>query len=157
VWNDGYGASGGGKSAVFSRPLFQIGVAGVVGNHRGTPDISMSSAVDGGAWVYYSFVNPTSPWHIFGGTSEASPIFAGIVAMADQVAHRRLGNINAGLYLMSALSQRTQLPTGIVDVTSGDNSFEGVTGYPAKTGYDLASGVGTIDGNKFVRALALFG
>ena len=118
---------------------------------------SMSAAVDGGAWVYYSFVNPTSPWHIFGGTSEASPIFSGIVAMADQVAHRRLGNINAGLYLLSALSQRTQLPTGIVDVTSGDNSFAGVTGYPARTGYDLASGVGTIDGNKFVRALARFG
>ncbi|HEY7009624.1 MAG TPA: S53 family peptidase [Jatrophihabitantaceae bacterium] len=157
VWNDGFGAGGGGKSAVFGRPLFQIGVANVVGNHRGTPDISMSSAVDGGAWVYYSFVNPTSPWHIFGGTSEASPIFSGIVAMADQVAHRRLGNINAGLYTLSALSQHTQLQTGIVDVTSGDNSFAGVTGYPARTGYDLASGVGTIDGNRFVRALALWG
>jgi subtilase family serine protease len=156
VWNDGYGAGGGGKSAVFSRPLFQIGVANVVGNHRGTPDISMSAAVDGGAWVYYSFVGASSPWHIFGGTSEASPIFSGIVAMADQVAHRRLGNINAGLYTLSALS-RTKLPTGIVDVTSGDNSFDGVTGYPAKKGYDLASGVGTIDANKFVRALALLG
>jgi subtilase family serine protease len=157
VWNDGFGAGGGGKSAVFGRPLFQIGVANVVGNHRGTPDISMSAAVDGGAWVYYSFVNPTSPWHIFGGTSEASPIFSGIVAMADQVAHRRLGNINAGLYILSALSQRAPVPTGLVDVTSGDNSFAGVTGYPARTGYDLASGVGTIDGNKFVRALARFG
>jgi subtilase family serine protease len=157
VWNDGFGAGGGGKSAVFSRPLFQIGVASVVGKRRGTPDISMSSAVDGGAWVYYSFVNPASPWHIFGGTSEASPIFSGIVAMADQVAHRRLGNINAGLYTLSALSQRTRLQTGIIDVTSGDNSFAGVTGYPARTGYDLASGVGTIDGNKFVRALALLG
>jgi subtilase family serine protease len=156
VWNDGYGAGGGGKSAVFSRPLFQIGVAGVVGNHRGTPDISMSAAVDGGAWVYYSFVTPNSPWHIIGGTSEASPIFSGIVAMADQVAHRRLGTINGALYLMSALG-RTQLPTGIVDVTSGDNSFDNVTGYPARSGYDLSSGVGTIDGNKFVRALALLG
>ena len=36
-------------SAVFGRPLFQIGVRSVVGNHRGTPDISMSAAVDGGA------------------------------------------------------------------------------------------------------------
>jgi subtilase family serine protease len=157
VWNDGYGAGGGGKSAVFSRPLFQIGVAGVVGNHRGTPDISMSSAVNGGAWVYYSFVGPASPWHIFGGTSEASPIFSGIVAMADQLAHRRLGNINAGLYLLSGLGQHTSLPTGIVDVTSGNNSFETVTGYSARPGYDLASGVGTIDANKFVRALARLG
>ena len=85
VWNDGFGAGGGGESAVFPRPVFQVGVHSAVGNHRGTPDISMSAAVDGGCWVYYSFVTPTSPWHIFGGTSEATPIFAGIVALADQV------------------------------------------------------------------------
>ena len=48
VWTDGYGASGGGISAVFPRPLYQIGVAGVVGHHRGTPDISMSAAVGWG-------------------------------------------------------------------------------------------------------------
>ena len=55
VWNDGYGAGSGGVSAVFSRPLFQVGVANVVGSHRGTPDISMTSAVNGAAWVYWSF------------------------------------------------------------------------------------------------------
>jgi subtilase family serine protease len=154
VWNDGYGAGGGGLSHVFPRPLFQTGVKNVVGNHRGTPDISMSSAVDGGAWVYYSFVGADSPWHIFGGTSEATPIFAGIVALADQQAGRRLGDINAALYLLGAGSTHTHLPTGLVDVTSGDNSFEGVTGFPAKPGYDLSSGWGTIDANKFVPALA---
>ncbi len=52
VWNDGYGAGGGGLSSVFSRPLFQTGVRGVVGNKRGTPDISMSAAVDGGVDFY---------------------------------------------------------------------------------------------------------
>jgi len=45
----------------------------------------------------------------------------------------------------------------IVDVTSGDNSFNGVTGYSAGPGYDLASGLGTINGGVFVRALARFG
>jgi subtilase family serine protease len=156
VWNDGFGAGGGGLSQVFSRPLFQVGVRSVVGNHRGTPDISMSSAVDGGCWVYYSFVNPASPWHIFGGTSEASPIFSGIVALADQVAGHRLGNINGALYLLGAASQLPHLPvsTGLVDVTSGDNSFAGVTGYPAGPGYDLSSGWGTIDAATFVPALA---
>ncbi|GAA3449487.1 S53 family peptidase [Dactylosporangium matsuzakiense] len=155
VWNDGYGAGGGGLSHVFPRPLFQAGVKNVVGNHRGTPDISMSSAVDGGAWVYYSFVGADSPWHIFGGTSEATPIFSGIVALADQQAGRRLGDINAALYLLGAGSTHTHLPTGLVDVTSGDNSFEGVTGFPATPGYDLSSGWGTIDAGKFVPALAL--
>jgi len=100
VWNDGRGATGGAPSGVFGRPLFQLGVRSVVGSHRGTPDISMSAAVDGGAWVYYTFVNPTSPWHIFGGTSEASPIFSGIVALADQKAGHRLGDINGALYLL---------------------------------------------------------
>src|ERR1700759_865667 len=89
VWNDGFGATGGGPSHVFARPLFQIGVAGGVGPQPGTPDISMSAAVDGGAWVYYSFVN--TGWHIFGGTSEASPIFSGVVALADPGAGPRLG------------------------------------------------------------------
>jgi len=157
VWNDGYGAGGGGDSHVFARPSWQVGVRDVVGNHRGTPDISMSAAVDGGAWVYYSF-DPSATngnWHIFGGTSEASPIFSGIVAMADQLAGRRLGNINPALYLLGATSQRTHVPAGLVDVTSGDISFEGVTGPSAAKGYDMASGWGTIDASKFIPALAL--
>jgi subtilase family serine protease len=157
VWNDGFGAGGGGVSSVFKRPLFQVGVAKEVGKKRGTPDISMSAAVNGGAWVYYSFVNPQSPWHIFGGTSEASPIFSGIVALADQVAGHRLGLLNPGLYLLGALSQHGGNGTGIVDVTSGNNSFAGVTGFDAGKGYDLASGWGTIDAAKFVPALARFG
>jgi subtilase family serine protease len=157
VWNDGFGAGGGGLSGVFKRPLFQVGVAKDVGKQRGTPDISMSAAVDGGAWVYYSFVTPESPWHIFGGTSEASPIFSGIVALAGQVAHHRLGLLNPGLYALGALSQHGVKSTGIVDVTSGNNSFAGVTGFDAGTGYDLASGWGTIDAAKFVPALARLG
>jgi subtilase family serine protease len=152
VWNDGFGAGGGGLSAIFSRPLYQIGVTKVVDHKRGTPDISMSAAVDGGAWVYYSFVN--TGWHIFGGTSEASPIFSGVVALADQYAHHRLGLINPALYTLGALSRVGVPGTGIVDVTSGNNSFDGVTGFSAAPGYDLASGWGTIDAAKFVPALA---
>ncbi len=154
VWNDGYGAGGGGLSQIFARPLYQIGVTGVVDHKRGTPDISMSAAVDGGAWVYYSFVPASVGWHIFGGTSEASPIFSGVVALADQYAHHRLGLINPALYTLGALSRIGVPGTGIVDVTSGNNSFGGVTGYSAARGYDLASGWGTIDAAKFVAALA---
>ena len=158
VWNDGFGAGGGGFSQVFGRPLFQIGVRNVVGHWRGTPDISMSAAVNGAAWVYGTFQGSGEPaWTLVGGTSEASPIFSGIVAMADQVAGHRLGLINPALYLLGALSQHTKLRTGIVDITTGNNSFGGVTGYNATTGYDLASGWGTIDAYKFVRALARIG
>ncbi|MFB7615047.1 S8 family serine peptidase [Kitasatospora sp. NPDC056181] len=151
VWHDKYGAGGGGVSGVFDRPWYQAGVAGVTGNHRGTPDISMSAAVDGGAWTYESY-DPTSVgWHLTGGTSEATPIFSGIVALADQLAGHRLGQLNWRLYGLNLLPQQW---SGLVDVTAGDNSWDKVTGYQATKGYDLASGLGTIDGNRFVRALA---
>ncbi|MFJ3789833.1 S8 family serine peptidase [Kitasatospora sp. NPDC090091] len=151
VWHDKYGAGGGGVSGVFERPWYQAGVAGVTGNHRGTPDISMSAAVDGGAWTYESY-DPTSVgWHLTGGTSEATPVFSGVVALADQLAGHRLGQINWRLYGLSLLPPKW---SGLVDVTEGDNSWEKVTGYQAAKGYDLASGLGTIDGAKFVHAIA---
>ncbi|MGH6656649.1 MAG: S53 family peptidase [Actinocrinis sp.] len=157
VWNDGYGAGGGGLSQVFGRPDFQHGVRKVVGDHRGTPDISASASVDGGAWVYFSYQPTRVGWHIIGGTSEASPIFSGIVALADQAAGHRLGNINEALYRLGGGGGRHPAHNGFVDVTSGDNSFGGVTGYSATPGYDLASGLGTFDAAGLVRALARSG
>ena len=161
TWNDGRGASGGGPSHVFGRPEFQDGVAGVVGESRGTPDISMSAAVDGGAIVYYTTpVSRFGPWHVLGGTSEASPIFAGIVAIAAQLAGHRLGNINERLYELGHESDQS----GIVDVTIGDNDlgpFKNsdhktyhVPGFSALPGYDMATGLGTIDAAQFIPALA---
>ena len=162
VWNDCCGAGGGGVSAVFSRPFFQNSVRGVVGNRRGTPDISLSASVDGFVWVRDT-ADPSAHWYGVGGTSEATPLFAGIVAMADQLAGHRLGFINDDLYRMA----QSWHGSGIVDVTQGNNSYgpftntDGntytVTGYTAGHGYDLASGLGTIDGAKFVRALARSG
>jgi subtilase family serine protease len=151
VWNDGYGAGGGGWSWVFSRPSYQNGVANVVGSHRGTPDISMSAAVNGGAWVYSSYM-PGQGWGIVGGTSEATPIFSGIVALADQKAGHRLGLINPELYAMGG--SPSAAADGLVDITTGNNAFGGVRGSQAGPGYDLASGWGTIDGKLFVDALA---
>jgi subtilase family serine protease len=156
VWNDQYGAGGGGRSVVFPRPAFQAGVAGVIGNHRGTPDISMSAAVSGGAWVYQSFEPSGAGWEILGGTSEATPLFAGVVALASQKAGHPLGDIESALYALGAQSRvKTEArSTGILDVTTGNNTFGDVTGYPAGPGYDLASGWGTIDAARFVPALA---
>ncbi|MFB7666642.1 S8 family serine peptidase [Kitasatospora sp. NPDC056138] len=151
VWHDKYGASGGGISGVFTRPWYQAGVSQVTGDHRGTPDISMSAAVDGAAWTYESYDPAHVGWHLTGGTSEATPIFSGIVALADQLAGHRLGQLNWRMYGLSRLPARQ---SGIVDVTSGNNSWGGVDGYQAVRGYDLASGLGTIDGARFVHAIA---
>ncbi len=150
AWNDGFGATGGGKSVIFPRPAFQDPVRAVVGDSRGTPDISMSAAVDGGAIVYTSFDPATVGYHVVGGTSEASPMFAGVVAIAAQINKGKVGDINPALY---ALGQ-SQIRTGIIDVTKGNNSFGGVTGYPATRGYDLATGWGTVDVGVFATALA---
>ncbi len=153
VYNDN-GASGGGLSHVFARPPYQNGVEQVVGDRRGTPDVSMSAAMNGGTWMYSSYNPKQVGWEVCVGTSEATPLFAGIVALADQVAGHRLGDIHQALY--SLFTQSSWKPsTGILDVKDGtNNSYAGVTGYTAVKGYDMATGVGTIDAARFVPALA---
>ena len=174
VWNDTYSvptnqfifgdngpnplAGGGGKSVLFSRPDYQNLVRNVVGASRGVPDISMSAACNGAVDVYQSFPGIPAGWYPTCGTSEATPLFSGIVALADQVAHHSLGLINPALYAMSALHA-----PGLVDVTSGDNTvsfpqdnqLDTVPGFSAAPGYDLASGVGTVNAALFVPELAL--
>ena len=56
VWNDAYGATGSGVSTVFRRPFFQFSDRGVIGAGRGMPDVSLSAAVDGGAWASSGWV-----------------------------------------------------------------------------------------------------
>jgi subtilase family serine protease len=174
VWNDTalFGtaaAGGGGLSTVFSRPSYQDSVASVVGSSRGEPDISATAAVDGGANIYIGFVNPaygiTTPgWYIVGGTSEATPVMAGIVSLADQVAGHGLGLINPALYQMESNGS-----TGLMDITLGnngvtftnsggsDNGTYTLPGFDAVAGYDLASGVGTPWAPQFVFDLAAGG
>lgn len=149
TWNDDYGAGGGGLSTVFPRPAYQDRVRGVVGDARGTPDVSLSASVDGGVLVYTSSDAEDTGWTVVGGTSEAAPLFAGMVALAAQRAKHPLGAINPALYRLA-----TRPNSGIVDVTSGDNSYSDVMGYAAEPGYDLATGLGTIDASRFVPALA---
>ncbi len=176
VWNDTYNravneylfgnagpnplAGGGGKSIYFSRPTYQDDVSNVVGNSRGVPDISMSAACNGAVDTYNSFAGQPAGWYPTCGTSEATPEFAGVVALADQVAGHALGLINPMLYQLAAARAH-----GIVDVTSGNNTVSfsqggavrTVPGFSARPGYDLASGLGTIDAQYFVPELAAAG
>jgi subtilase family serine protease len=173
VWNDTYDpaaaafagggpgpsplAGGGGRSVLFGRPGFQDGVRNVVGRHRGVPDISMSAACDGAVVTYASFGGALAGWTPSCGTSEATPLFAGIVALAGQVAGHRLGPVNPALYRLAAAHA-----PGIVDVTKGDTTvsfrqggrLRTVRGFAARPGYDLASGVGTVNAALFVPELA---
>jgi subtilase family serine protease len=150
-------AGGGGLSVIFGRPSFQDGVRNVVGSKRGVPDISMSGACDGAVDTYQSFPGQRAGWYPSCGTSEATPEFAGIVALTEQVAGHPLGLINPYLYQLSAQRAR-----GIVDVVSGNNTVSfrqggaqhTVRGFTARPGYDLTSGVGTVDAFWFVTELA---
>ena len=152
-------AGGGGKSVLFSRPTWQNGVRSVTGSARGVPDIAMSAACNGLADVYESFPPGTglpNAWYPSCGTSEATPLFAGIVALAAQVAGHSLGLINPALYRLSA-----QHAPGLVDVTSGSNIVTFTQGgkkysfgFPATKGYDLVTGVGTVNAAFFAYELA---
>ena len=173
VWNDSYSqtanqlvngnngpnplAGGGGKSVIFGRPAYQNGVRGTVGRHRGVPDISMSAACTGAVNVYQSFGGQPPGWYALCGTSEATPLFAGVVALADQVAGRPLGLINPALYELAS-----KHAPGIVSVTSGNNTasfrqggrIRTVRGFAAGSGYSLAAGLGTVNAQYLVTELA---
>jgi subtilase family serine protease len=124
-----WSSSGGGVSHDFGIPAWQQSTATATGaTGRALPDITMEGT---------------------SGTSEASPLMAAIVGLADQSAGRNLGLINPALYAIGA----NGTGSGVVDVTSGCNSTGTVTGYCAGTGYDIVSGWGTIDAATFVPAL----
>jgi subtilase family serine protease len=157
AWND----SGGGTSIAFSRPSYQNGVAAVTGNARGVPDVAMDASCKSAVAVYGSFYPTGGRWESVCGTSLAAPLFAGVVALADQYAgHGKahgLGLINPAIYTIAARHE-----PGIVGVDTGSNSQAfvqdgkqySVPGYTAGPGYNLVTGVGTIDAASFVPELA---
>jgi subtilase family serine protease len=162
VWNDdGVNgsplATGGGLSTVFSRPSWQAAVGSIVGSKRGVPDISMDASCDPGAEIFATF--PGGPGGLQGecGTSLATPLFAGIVALADQLAGHNLGLLNPKLYTLGA-----RKAPGLLDITLGSNTVSipllggnaVVVGYSARKGYDLASGWGTVRAASLVPELA---
>jgi subtilase family serine protease len=150
-------AGGGGTSAIFARPAYQDPVRGTVGSHRGVPDVAMSASFSGGLAVFESFTGAPGVWGPAGGSSVATPELAGIVAIADQYARRRLGLINPALYRL----ERDHAP-GLTDITRGSNTVSftqdgravTVQGYRAQPGYDLVTGVGTINAALLVPELA---
>ena len=152
----GWNGSGGGFSHVFARPSWQdtlpAGSTAIPESARGVPDISMDASCR-----TYVIVLDTAPGYggYYGvcGTSAASPMFAGVVAIADQVAGTDLGLINDDLY---SLAHSSQLH-GLFDVTKGNNTQANsdVPGYPATSGWDPVTGLGTpADAAAFVSALA---
>ena len=148
TWNDASGAGGGGISQHESQPSFQSGkVNGASTTNRVTPDVSIDADMSTGMYVINTTTHVTGGG-LFpdGGTSFGAPMWAGLIALADQ--DRALNSL-ATLSTGAAQSALYGLPAAAFrDVTAGNN------GYAAATGYDMASGLGTPLANVLVPALA---
>ena len=164
VWNDGvyecsgvegcFGAGGGGISEYWTMPPYQVSAAtsvGVVNNYssgvpcgaptgtdcREVPDVSALSGLF--PFVFYQ----SGHWQLWGGTSFAAPLWAAFIALTNASPACRgttVGFVNPLLYETAGTDQHA-----FNDVTTGDNDISGGNGglFPALTGYDMASGLGT--------------
>ncbi len=158
TWNEsgtsGLAASGGGTSQLYSQPGWQTGF-GPANLARYVPDISLSAAGHDAYLVYYQGANVA-----VGGTSCGTPSMAAIVALLNHYQVSKgfqktpgLGNINPQLYRLSQSA-----PTAFHDITTGTNAVpcaqgspdctSGTIGYPAVAGYDMATGLGSIDADE---------
>ncbi len=128
--NNDSDAESAGISTVYPKPYWQRGIPALDGvTGRAFPDIVMDAD---------------------DGTSQASPTFAGILALATQLRGADLGTINPAL---AAIGPRGAA-AGIINVPAGyADSAYGVTGYSTGPGYSIAAGWGTIYAPAFVPAL----
>jgi subtilase family serine protease len=150
AWNP----SGGGFSHLFGRPSYQDGVPGA-GATRGVPDVAADA--DSGTGMALAVADSAKNYTQFsaGGTSAAAPLWAGVIALADQAAGRPLGFVNAGLYRIGRSSLGVK---AFHDVTTGGNSLvlvpRLITGYQAAPGWDPVTGWGSPNAGVLVPLLA---
>jgi subtilase family serine protease len=160
----GWTFSGGGFSHIFSKPAYQNTLpAGstAIGAMRGVPDVALQASSGTGALVYITLppsgnsglICGSAPcstgWYDIGGTSLSCPQWAGLVAIADQVNGGGLGLINPALYTIGASTVR--YANDFYDITTGNNqTVATIPGYPATTGWDPITGLGTPDAANLV-------
>jgi hypothetical protein len=141
------GATGGGISHFSPIPSYQQnaqGFAGGVpsGNGRVVPDVAALAGPP------FTLLFSEGQAGLFGGTSLATPLWAGMMALVNQVQGSTQGSPNAVLYHAGISQYRNGGPAVFQDITSGDNSVQAtpcnpaVTGYSAGTGYDAVTGWG---------------
>jgi subtilase family serine protease len=195
TWNDvilvnQLSAGGGGASSVFSKPSWQTGTGVPNDGKRDVPDIALAAAPNHDGYMLCvndpgatppqlpcsgGFLDSTNQPDIAGGTSFGAPTFAGIVAILNQKTGSRQGNINPALYALSAANVGA-----FHDITTGNNivpcdpatvdcptSGTAQYGFSAGPGYDLVTGLGSIDaavlvnnwnsGNPTVADFTMFG
>lgn len=144
---------GGGVSQVYQRPSWQTGPG--VNNQfsngmRQVPDISADADPLTGYAIYDSTANCSGQdcWGVVGGTSASAPLWAGLVALANQRAGAQgkgpVGFLNPLLYRLGSAANAPYH-----DVVAGGNLY-----FPATPGWDFSTGWGTPDANAVVPMLA---
>jgi len=157
AWNEFDSEStGGGYSVIFDAPPYQK--SAVKSKSRAVPDVAYNAAIYHGVLVYWA-----GDWWLFGGTSAGAPQWAGITAIANQLAGHRLG------YLNSAFYQVRQTPPNygpsFHDIVTGDNSVVEtdsggndvpITGFDAGAAWDATTGIGSPKSDGLVSRLIRF-
>jgi subtilase family serine protease len=160
AWNTplsagGPGAGGGGFSRLFSRPAYQDGIGGI-GTTRGVPDVAADA--DPRTGMALAFTEGGQNYLIAGGgNSVATPLWAAVIALADQYAGRDLGFVNPALYQIGRSASYHQ---AFHDVTTGTNTVtfpaQTITGYRAAPGWDPVTGWGSPNAQELVPLLARY-
>ena len=149
-------ASGGGFSRLFPRPAYQDGIAGIRAT-RGVPDVAADADPDTGMALAFSDGGQDHVFIAAGGTSAAAPLWAAVIALADQYADRNLGFVNPALY---QIGRSAYYHEAFHDVTTGTNTVEfpsqTFTGYQAAPGWDPVTGWGSPNAQVLVPLLARY-
>lgn len=144
-------ASGGGFSGIFDRPAYQDGVPGTE-TKRGVPDVAGDAGM--GMVLALEAGGGSSEQRSAGGTSAATPLWAGLVALADELAGHDLGSVNTALYRIARSPRYGQ---AFHDVTTGNSTVvvqgESYSGYQAGPGWDPVTGLGSPNATALVRLL----
>jgi kumamolisin len=119
-----YGGGGGDLSPYEPIPSYQSGIASIVGTHRGYPDVASDYCC---APIYLE-----GGWYSVGGTSWASPTFAGIVNAAG---NKQQSSADELTWMYSELGNPTEYAADFYDITKGASQ--------CKVGWDLCSGIGS--------------
>jgi subtilase family serine protease len=148
-------ASSGGFSRLFARPAYQNGVPGT-GATRGVPDVAADASGHTGMTMAISEGGETYI-RDSGGTSATAPLWAGLIALADQYARRHLGFVNPALY---RIARTPAYHRAFHDITTGNNTVrfppKTITGYQAAPGWDPVTGLGSPNAQVLIPLLARY-
>lgn len=158
VWNESsidaanvnLNAGSGGVSTLWPKPDWQIGAGVPNDGMRDLPDVALNAAGHDGYVLCLGGSCESGQVFIVSGTSASAPSFAAVMALVNQQTGSPQGNPNYVLYQLAA-----QHPEIFHDITVGDNKVPDANGnftvgYPARPGYDLATGLGSFDVNALV-------